>query len=49
MALLKNIVKLGLAKKAIDEARKPHNQERIKGLISSVRSKRSGGTSGPPR
>ncbi len=41
MAILRSLVKIGLAKKIYDEARKPENQQRIKGAIASVKSKRS--------
>ena len=34
MGLLSGLTKVGLAKKAIDEARKPENQRRIKRLLS---------------
>ncbi len=47
MAILRTLAKLGLAKKAIDEARKPENQRRIKSMISSVKAKRSAGGQPP--
>jgi hypothetical protein len=34
MGLLSGLTKVGLAKKAVDEARKPENQRRIKKLFS---------------
>ncbi|GAB2689967.1 hypothetical protein [Thalassiella azotivora] len=40
MGLLSKITKAGLAKKAYDEARKPHNQQKIKSMIAKVRSSR---------
>jgi len=48
MGLFSGLAKAGLAKKAVDEARKPENQRRIKSAISSLRSRKSGG-SPPPR
>ncbi len=47
MAILRNLAKLGLAKKAVDEARKPENQRRIKAMIDSAKAKRSGGGQPP--
>ncbi len=49
MGLISKLGKSGLAKKGLDEARKPENQQKIKDAISSIRSK--GGTKGtqPPR
>ena len=44
MGLLGNITKGALAKKVIDEGRKPENQRKIKSAISSFRGKKSGGT-----
>ncbi|GAB3359034.1 hypothetical protein [Modestobacter lapidis] len=48
MGLLSKITKGGLAKKAIDEASKPHNKRKIKQALSSVtnRGKGSGTTGG---
>lgn len=34
----------GLAKKALDEARKPHNQAKIRSAVESIKARRSGGT-----
>ncbi len=49
MGIMSKVVKLGIAKKVYDEARKPENQKRIKDALSSVRGKgRSKGTQ-PPR
>ena len=48
MGFLSKLAKSGAAKKATDEARKPENQEKLKGLASKVRSR--GGKGGqPPR
>lgn len=48
MGLFSGLAKAGLAKKAIDAARKPENQARAKGALTSARSKaaskRTGGT-----
>lgn len=47
MALFKNMAKLGLAKKAVDEARKPQNQEKIKKVVASAKAKQAGRTKRP--
>jgi hypothetical protein len=47
MGLLSGLAKAGLAKKLIDEARKPHNQQKAKELFHSLRGK--GGTPGQTR
>ena len=39
MGLVSNVIKLGIAKKVIDEARKPENQRRIKEMIASAKSR----------
>jgi hypothetical protein len=49
MGLFGGLAKAGIAKKAIDEGRKPENQRRIKSAISSLRSKKSGGSAAPRR
>ena len=48
VGLFSAITKGALAKKVIDEGRKPENQAKIKGVISSFtnKNKGSGGTSG---
>ena len=40
MGLFSTVLKAGVAKKVIDQLRKPENQSRIKGMISSATSKR---------
>ena len=40
MGLLSGLAKAGLAKKVIDEARKPQNQQKAKDLLAQVRAKR---------
>ncbi len=40
MGLLSKLTKAGIAKKALDEARKPENQRRIKGLIDKAGQKK---------
>jgi hypothetical protein len=40
VGLFANVTKLGLAKKAFDVARKPENQAKVKGAISSIAAKR---------
>jgi hypothetical protein len=51
MKLIRSAIVAGIAKKVIDEARKPHNQAKIKEFISQATSKAnkrggSGGTYG---
>jgi hypothetical protein len=41
MAILRTLLKIGVAKKIYDEARKPENQARIKGAIASVKEKQA--------
>ncbi|WP_170182261.1 hypothetical protein [Blastococcus colisei] len=42
--MLSKIAKTGMAKKVVDEARKPQNQRKIKDALSSFTDKRKGGT-----
>jgi hypothetical protein len=42
MGILGSVTKIGFAKKAFDEARKPKNQRRLKQLWAKVTTKRSG-------
>ena len=44
MGLFSKVAKVGLAKKAYDEARKPENQAKIKKAISDFQAKRGGQT-----
>lgn len=39
MGIMANIAKLGVAKKAYDEMRKPENQAKIKSAVSSAKAK----------
>jgi hypothetical protein len=39
MGLLSGLVKAGIAKKVVDEARKPHNQAKAKQLLAQLQSK----------
>lgn len=41
MAILRNLAKIGLAKKVYDEARKPENQRRVKGAVASLKEKQA--------
>ena len=43
MGLLNGIIKAGIAKKVIDEARKPHNQAKIKQAVRNLQQSRKGG------
>lgn len=48
MGLLSAVMKVGIAKKVVDEARKPHNQAKAKEMFRKATSKgRGGGTPGP--
>jgi hypothetical protein len=47
MGIMSKVVKLGIAKKVYDEARKPENQRKIKEAIASFQEKRAKGTGGP--
>jgi hypothetical protein len=40
MGIMSKIVKLGVAKKIYDEARKPENQRRVKEAVSNFQDKR---------
>ena len=40
MGLLSGLVKAGVAKKVLDEARKPQNQAKARQLLAQVRSKK---------
>jgi hypothetical protein len=42
MGLLSKLAKTGLAKKAIDEAKKPQNQAKAKEAFAKLRQKQSG-------
>jgi hypothetical protein len=39
MGIMSKLAKAGMAKKAITEARKPHNQAKLKSLVSKARGK----------
>lgn len=42
MKILRTLALAGVAKKLYDEARKPHNQERIKAAVERIRAKQGG-------
>jgi flagellar biosynthesis protein FliP len=44
MKLLRTAAMAGVAKKVYDEARKPHNQQKIRDAVESAKARRSGGT-----
>jgi dGTP triphosphohydrolase len=44
MGLFSAAMKAGVAKKVIDEARKPQNQRKIKDFVSGLTNKKNGGT-----
>ncbi len=43
MGLLKGLMKAGVAKKLLDEARKPHNQQKARELFEKARQSRKSG------
>ena len=45
MGLISGLLKAGIAKKVIDEARKPQNQAKIKEAVRNLQSKKGGGRS----
>lgn len=49
MGLFKKLAKAGIAKKAVTEARKPHNQAKIKDGIARLRGKGGSGSSAARR
>ena len=46
MGILSKITKAGIAKKVVDQARKPENQRKIKDAVSKMSDKRKGGRTG---
>lgn len=48
MGLFSKVAKIGLAKKAFDEARKPENQAKFKQAVATVRAKAQSRTRQPP-
>jgi len=44
MKIMRTAALAGVAKKVYDEARKPHNQQKIREAVASVKARRSGGT-----
>ena len=49
MSIFGKAIKAGLAKKVIDEARKPHNQAKIKQFVGNLTNKNKGPGTQPPR
>jgi hypothetical protein len=49
MGIMSKVIKLGIAKKIYDEARKPENQRKIKEAVASFQEKRTKGQGGPQR
>ncbi len=47
MKLMRTAAMAGVAKKVYDEARKPHNQQKIRDAVASVKARRSGSTKRP--
>ncbi|MGY1722783.1 hypothetical protein [Blastococcus sp. SYSU DS0533] len=47
MGIMSKLAKSGLAKKAVDEARKPQNQQKIKDAISNFSNKGKGSGTKP--
>lgn len=48
MGLFKKAMVVGVAKKVFDEARKPHNQQKIREAYASFQAKRGGQTAAKP-
>ena len=46
MKLIRSAIMAGIAKKVIDEARKPHNQAKLKQLFAQATSKNKGAKGG---
>ena len=44
MKLMRTAAMAGVAKKVYDEAKKPHNQQKIREAMQSIKARRSGGT-----
>ena len=49
MGIMSKLAKAGVAKKVVDQARKPQNQQKLKGLMSKARSRGGKGGTTPPR
>ena len=49
MGIMSKLAKAGVAKKVVDEARKPQNQLKLKGLVAKARSRGGKGGTTPPR
>ena len=43
MGIFSGLAKTGFAKKAVDEARKPENQQKMKEVVAKVRDRRGKG------
>ncbi len=43
MGLFSGLAKAGLAKRAVDEARKPENQRKLKNVVAKVRNRKGRG------
>ena len=48
MRMMRNAIMATIAKKVFDEARKPHNQQKIKDLVAQLANKRGGQGGRPP-
>lgn len=42
MGLISKLTKIGIAKKVVDEARKPENQQKVKQLVGKAKGRSSG-------
>ena len=49
MKLMRSAALAGVGKKLYDEARKPHNQAKIKDAVAKVQARRTRGTTQRPR
>lgn len=47
MGILSSLTKLGVAKKVVDEARKPENQRKAKEMLAKARTRKNGSGARP--
>jgi hypothetical protein len=48
MGIMSKVVKIGIAKKLYDEARKPHNQQKARDAWTRFQANRGNRSQGPP-
>nr|CAA9346589.1 MAG: hypothetical protein AVDCRST_MAG46-2311 [uncultured Nocardioidaceae bacterium] len=47
MGIMSKLTKAGVAKKAVDQARKPQNQQKLRGLVAKARARGGKGGTTP--